>query len=511
MSWTRAALVALGLAFAANGWRDIVAALVSPLGLQDDAYYYLMIARNLAETGKSTFDGVNLTNGYHPLWLWIETLFMALGGVGLDTTGQVVAITALEYAVLGGGLLAVAVTAARERRAGVAAALLLGTALLLYPPHLRIFAAGMESTLVLPLGAGFLFDLWEGRPRWAGVFAALLVLARLDTMVYVVLPAVALSCRRPRDIAWALGPPTVALCLYTLGNTLAFGHPTPISGMSKSSFPWPHVQLDQITSVPLSGRTLRSLNQLTVIAVLVAGPLLVRGRGALGERGRTIVRWLAVLGVLQLVSFVCFQRWAKPLEQWYLAPVVGIGAAIVAAVVVDRLGARWALRGATAFALLLAVLVGAGLGERAPEQQKQTVVDVLASTPPTAVFASTDSGILAFGSGRRVINLDGLVNSFAYQDAIRDQHLGAWLRDQGARFLIVRIWETAPHFDEPMYRSRIDSEVFWGHYNTYDFWVHSYVHDADSEKISLGHRRERWRGPMVMSEGVRSRFVIFVL
>jgi hypothetical protein len=510
MSWTRAALVTLGLAFAANGVRDLAAALESPLGLQDDAYYYLMIARNLAETGKATFDGVNVTNGYHPLWLWIEALLMALGGAGLDGTGQVVAITALQYAILGVALLAVAATAVRARPE-LAAGLLLGMAVLLYPPHLRIFAAGMESTLVLPLGAAFLYDLWGGRPRWAGVFAALLVLARLDTMVYVVLPAVALSYRRPRDIAWALGPATAALGLYMLGNVLAFGHPTPISGMSKSSFPWPHFQLDQLTSVPRSGRSLRSLNQLTAAAVLVAGPLLVRGRGALGTRGATIVRWLAVLGALQLVSFVMFQRWAKPLEQWYLAPLVGISAAIVAATVVDFLGAKWAVRGAAVLALLVAVLVGAGLGERSPEPQKQAVVDVLASTPPQAVFASTDSGILAFGSGRRVINLDGLVNSFAYQDAIRDQRLGAWLREQGATFLIVRIWESAPAFDEPMYRSRIAPDVFWGHYNTYDFWVHSYVHGTDSERISLGHRRERWRGPMVMDQGVRSRFVIFVL
>jgi hypothetical protein len=461
--------------------------------------------------GVATFDGVNVTNGYHPLWLWIETVVMTLGGARLSATGQVVAITALEYTFLGGGVLAVAVTAVRERRASVAAALLLGTALLLYPPHLRIFAAGMESTLVLPLGAAFLYDLWEGRTRWAGVFAALLVLARLDTMVYVVVPAVALSCRRPRDVAWALGPATVALGLYVLANLLAFGHPTPISGMSKSSFPWPHLQLEQLTSVPRSTRSLRSLNQLTALVPLVLGPLLVRGHGTLGPRGATIVRWLAILGGVQLVSFVLFQRWAKPIEQWYLAPIVGSGAAILAAVVVDRFGARWALRLATGFALLIAVLVGAGLGERAPEPQKQAVVDFLETTPPDTVFASTDSGILAFGSGRRVLNLDGLVNSFAYQEAIRAGHLGRWLREQGAAYLIVRIWETAPSFDEPMYRSRIAPDVFAGRYATYAFWVYSYLHRTDSEVVTLGRDRERWRGPEVMDQGVRSRFVVFAL
>jgi len=35
----------------------------------DDAFYYLSIARHLADTGASTFDGLNPTNGYHPGWM----------------------------------------------------------------------------------------------------------------------------------------------------------------------------------------------------------------------------------------------------------------------------------------------------------------------------------------------------------------------------------------------------------------------------------------------------------
>src|SRR3989344_1195583 len=37
--------------------------------LSDDSFYYFQIARNIAEGSGSTFDSVNLTNGYHPLWL----------------------------------------------------------------------------------------------------------------------------------------------------------------------------------------------------------------------------------------------------------------------------------------------------------------------------------------------------------------------------------------------------------------------------------------------------------
>ena len=37
----------------------------------DDAYYYFKVAQNVGDGLGSTFDGINLTNGYHPLWLLI--------------------------------------------------------------------------------------------------------------------------------------------------------------------------------------------------------------------------------------------------------------------------------------------------------------------------------------------------------------------------------------------------------------------------------------------------------
>lgn len=38
---------------------------------RDDAYYYFKVAQNISEGLGSTFDGINPTNGYHPLWMVI--------------------------------------------------------------------------------------------------------------------------------------------------------------------------------------------------------------------------------------------------------------------------------------------------------------------------------------------------------------------------------------------------------------------------------------------------------
>ncbi len=39
--------------------------------IRDDAYYYFKVAQNITEGHGSTFDGIHLTNGYHPLWMLI--------------------------------------------------------------------------------------------------------------------------------------------------------------------------------------------------------------------------------------------------------------------------------------------------------------------------------------------------------------------------------------------------------------------------------------------------------
>jgi len=45
---------------------------------RDDAYYYFKVAQNVSEGQGSTFDGINPTNGYHPLWMLVCVPIFAL-------------------------------------------------------------------------------------------------------------------------------------------------------------------------------------------------------------------------------------------------------------------------------------------------------------------------------------------------------------------------------------------------------------------------------------------------
>ena len=44
----------------------------------DDAFYYFKTASNIANGLGPTFDGENLTNGYHPLWMGVNVLIYYL-------------------------------------------------------------------------------------------------------------------------------------------------------------------------------------------------------------------------------------------------------------------------------------------------------------------------------------------------------------------------------------------------------------------------------------------------
>jgi 4-amino-4-deoxy-L-arabinose transferase-like glycosyltransferase len=66
--------LAAGL-FALRAIQTLSQSSVTLLGIiPDDAFYYLQVARHIAESGMSTADGISRTNGYHPLWMAVCVL-----------------------------------------------------------------------------------------------------------------------------------------------------------------------------------------------------------------------------------------------------------------------------------------------------------------------------------------------------------------------------------------------------------------------------------------------------
>jgi hypothetical protein len=497
----------------------------------DDAYYYTISARHFAATGLFTFDGEAEMHGFHPLWFWMQVAGFGLLGTGASplATYQLALLTQAAAVLAGAGLCAgLVLRSGSHERDALFGILLLSSvlALLLLPLNLRALLSGMELAISMPVSLALAMLVWKRRFAAAGVVAALLVAARLDTLVYVVAPlalATAASRRARPGEALRTG---IALAAPALAATLAFlawhrtwfGYAMPIHGTLKSSFPLVHWQWHQLVGL---GFFEPWPPFVALLALLVSLPLLASGtrRAAIRNSGLAA----ALLCSVQLAAFLLFQKWTKPVPPWYWGlPQLCAGFALLAGV-----AARFPrafrqvplLLALGSLGLQLQALPGtarelARIREAGPHHWFDPVVRFMQSRPEGERWAATDAGAFAFWSGRPVVNLDGLVNDRAYQETLCQAGLAAALRERAVRYLILGVWDRPQLPDrvyEPMYAHRVAPRVFAGDYERAGFFVHSYWCEADSEVVSLPRSAEIWRSPPGRDGRARSRWVVFDL
>ena len=208
--------------------------------VQDDFYYYLKPAQNLAWLGRSTFDGATLTNGYHPLYFslitlisyFVHTLRGIFRALWLVDTFSAFAIFFLVRRIF-----------ARVTEALLSNALAVVVTILCIP----LICDQMEVTLALPLGFAFLCvgfapaaELTRRRAVSLGFLGALTFLARLDAGLLVFLFVVAMvSTREYReamrlDRALSFAAALLPLPAVYFWLNLHFFHTLlPVSGLAK--------------------------------------------------------------------------------------------------------------------------------------------------------------------------------------------------------------------------------------------------------------------------------------
>lgn len=156
---------------------------------RDDAYYYFKVAQNISEGHGSTFDGINRTNGYHPLWLWMCVPIFALARFDL--------ILPLRVLLLVMSGLSVATAILLYRLIGKALAPAIGAIAAVYwvfstDVLTRVYQQGLETGIAAFFIVLFIYKLYEFEKTWRnqpvskrqlgtlGVIAVLVMLSRLD-------------------------------------------------------------------------------------------------------------------------------------------------------------------------------------------------------------------------------------------------------------------------------------------------------------------------------------------
>lgn len=461
--------------------------------MADDAFYYFVVARNLARDGVSSFDGLVLTNGYQPLWqalLAVESLLHP---------ASFAPVVFIECAALFGALLLAFRESGRSHpwMMCLLAALLAG--LLGYP----LVLDGMETELLFLAFAAFFCALAASARSHAhshkaagwplAVLAAAVVGARIDAAVFVA-PAIVLAPIALRDKRRSLALLVVAGLVYAGVNQAVFGTPLPVSGSAKSlgGFGLNRLLLQQIgeawtgndgSLIRGSLSFIRGLPGQTIWMAAITFLLLVAQRDRSSFAGRLAMALLIGFG-LYAVRLMFFSSWR--VWEWYAYPVFPfllVDVSMIAALLEDKdsaarrilaalavaavilgsslytwreailaalvLVATWSLlpRPRLATTLLgLALTASAALSmSKSPPHpnalialfSKPAAQQVRAVTGGAAVAASDFAGAFAYYYGGPVSQLEGLVNDIGYLDAVRrHQPIEPLLCARGVRYIV---------------------------------------------------------------------------
>jgi hypothetical protein len=427
----------------------------------DDYFYYLRIAQNIAAGRGSTFDGIHQTNGYHPLWLLVNVALASL------FSGRAVFI-ALLLVILLCALATYWLLRLSLRRYGSEAAAA-GCAGLITAQALFLMSGGMEIVLSIPLLAllcWYRLCRFEPSGKHAALYGLLcsaLVLARLDSAIFVaqlalfeLLAAHAAPRRKLVTAAVSFLAGLLPLLVYFALNLHLFHTLMPVSGQAKqlrlnhlpSASPWATALLHQWTP-------LRLFLVFPVMLASVWAALLLRGaqqdtgEGRLACQHRPLVWTLMCFPFTQIMVLSVLSNWVLP--PWYLYSFVGAACGIWL-VLLSRSGAlghaaaRWAAPVSLAACAALLIIFAAVQWRNSTRPQK-IVYSVYFAARDLHAFAMTHPGIYAMGDhagipgmliDEPILQTEGLVMDKPYLSAIRQQQdLKRVLESYGVRYYVA--------------------------------------------------------------------------
>lgn len=468
-----AAVAAAGLALAFEYVaRNGVAELAARYQLIDDAFYYLEIANNLRAGCGSSFDCLNPTNGYHPLWLLL--LVPLTAAVPEPGDAQVWLMLGVGIALYLAACVVVTQTAIRLMPGARLAPILPAILLAANPSQFFVAVNGLETPVAF-LTLALLLDavsraltppsgpIEPGQecpvpftPALAVVAAgAAAFLARLD---YAIVAALAVGLlfledfrRRARPApALAAGAILAAAVLaYLLINLVLFGAAMPVSGAIKQDRLLDGFDLGHLSGPAAAVSALFWPLRFVVgpgspwVLLLALIPTFFAVRFAWRSPARLRDLFLALQGWVHAALYLTLQS-SGP--EYYFVPLVlsvAWSSAVMLRAIEQRLPPRARIAGAgilMALALAAPLAAGAVLDRERPVvrwrlDRLQAVAWMNEALPADALIGSWWAGAVGYYSRLRVVNLDGLVNSPAFLDVLRGCRLGSYIRARGIAYM----------------------------------------------------------------------------
>ena len=419
----------------------------------DDFYYYLVLARNTAAGCGPSFDGIELTNGFHPMYLSILTLLARLPFETPAFLVRAALILLLFFHNATGVVLGIGFGRMSHSSISWVVALIW----LLNPWALAITLHGVEAPIATFLWALTAFAFLahrraaEERGKRAvilGILVGLAVLARTDglfllgaVMITEVHRAWQNPTRRLKIIfnSFVIGGTTLIVTLpWWWWNWHNFGMITQISSkavfLGWHGFDWVTNPSFIISRTLFAGR--RYLMRVVVyntIPFLIVGFALWQARDA-SKKGW----WLALKQALIDLDFAVFSVvmlaiwygvWQWHIQNWYFLPTIMVTTILVGLVWLKLIQGpatieiKWPIVLITLASVLLLSGVYFAKGFGFPRQERGYYIAEWLNqhTESDAMIGAWNSGIIGYFTQRSVVNLDGVVNNSVYAYMVANQ------------------------------------------------------------------------------------------
>lgn len=475
--------------------------------INDDAYYYFGVSEHVAKGDGPTFDGIHKTSGYQPLWMLILVpVFWIFPNAPEAALRAGLVLQALLLFAAGAMILSV------QRRIFSWQAVFASITCFVFIVFFR-GQNGLESAaLILALAALFVFGYY-GRPFADdpkspfrefvfGMLLGAVMLGRLDTVflgaavvAFRAWPVLVRSPRWRRSLVGSIliiAGASLVVAPFLLYNYITLGHAAPISGALKSIHSNPNFSPSVFLIRLGVGRGLFFFGIVVIAAVYFVWYVLSL-RKTPPEPKRYYHTCMAALAcdvVLHFLYMMLFVNWGMMV--WQFFPCLLFLVMAVAAPVDWLLHAKWRRAVQYAYWCAMAALIVVGFAanwKRAVVQEKgfnwqTTAYDaalfVRDHTKPADVFALKDTGNFGYFSRRKVINLDGLVNDWDYQEVLKNRALNEYLKRNHVRYLVL-------------HSTSASTLVRDGNYDSYHVTFRGRLHQVDSDPVLLYKKGEIYR------------------
>jgi hypothetical protein len=433
--------------------------------LADDAFYYYKIAENIFNWHRITYDGEQLSNGFHPLWLALITLFYTPLNDGLDFVYRVQWVMFFISILT---VIALYFTLLRLRASWFVSAIVTAV-FCVHSTFVDMQMNGLETslnTLVLLLLLNVFLKVYleslssYWHYAWLGFIAAAAFLTRTDNAITLLLLFTLLAWEHRKHFI-VLMPRfllagSIALLIaapWLLWNQINFGSMIQSSGKVETIlwgepvFSWGD-KLYRLIFTPMrlydnlqdfAKLFISPVGNMAWMSALFLGSWLLLMLLMLRRKHSPSMRALACFCIAVMAVFCYHAGFRSFVRTWYHIPV-----GLVALLSVAGLGI-W-LESVTKFSRFLLLLWLASvlwlhsptkLPGAATEQSAHRVVAdwINSETPPNAVVGSMNSGVLGYLAHRKVINLDGVVDYRSMQ-AHWQKNRHAYIHERGIHFLV---------------------------------------------------------------------------